>query len=107
MIEKALKHISDHRGNRHGLRLLDVIYGPQAKTLRTVLAAMLLDRKVTGSDKMAQYGNLRTLLLKLVGASGNCIAAEDSDFEQKAEAILNMATYPMEWTPEEILRQEG
>lgn len=86
---RALDCIAERRGNRHGLRLLDVIYGPQALPLRTLVACILLDRKVTGRDKIAQYGNLRKLLLLSVGAVGNCIAAEDSDFESKAEQVIS------------------
>ena len=59
--------------------------------LRTATAALLLDRKVTGSDKAAQYGNLRKLLLERLEITGNCIAAEDAAFEEKAQAILTQA----------------
>lgn len=85
---RIIRHIAAFRGNRKGLRLLDVIYGPQALSLRTQVAALLLGRKVTGSDKMAQYGNLRKLLVDMLKATGNCIAAVDHDFQAKADAIL-------------------
>lgn len=85
---RIIHHIAVFRGSRKGLRLLEVIYGPQALPLRTQVAALILGRKVTSSDKMAQYGNLRKLLIEMLKATGNCIAAIDHDFETKAAAIL-------------------
>lgn len=85
--EKIIRHIAACRP-RLSVRLLDVIYGPDAKALRTTVAAMMLDRKVTGSDKVAQYGNLRAALLQMLGATGGCKAAEDAHFEERARVIL-------------------
>lgn len=84
---RALQHIAAHR-TRPSVRLLDAIYGPQARVLRTAVASIMLDRKVTGSDKEAQFGRLRRALLAAVGASGDCTATEDADFDTKAEAML-------------------
>jgi hypothetical protein len=55
---------------------------------------MILDRKVTGGDLAAQYGNLRLELLKLLGAEGQSHASKDADFERKAKALLNPAPSP-------------
>ncbi len=87
--EWAVRHIAKSR-SRPSIRLLDVLYGPQAKTLRTVVAAMLLGRKVTGSDKEAQYGNLRLRLLHAAGITVglSCSAVEDTEFERRAEELL-------------------
>lgn len=90
-IERALRHITAFR-SRPSVKLLDVIYGPRAKPLRTAVAALILGWRVTGSDKIAQYGNLRKMLLDLVGVDrgpDTYTAGEDRDFEEKAEAILN------------------
>ena len=76
MIERVLRHIAAFR-NRPSQRLLDTIYGPAARPLRTQIMALILDRKVT--------------LLKLAGVENihsRCIATEDAEFEHKAEAIL-------------------
>ena len=83
MIVRVLKHIAAFR-NRPSQRLLDTIYGPHALPLRTQCAALMLDRKVTGSSKEAQFGSLRKALLKAVGATGECIASEDADFEAQS-----------------------
>ena len=87
MIVRVLKHIAAFR-NRPSQRLLDTIYGPNALPLRTQCPALMLDRKVTGSSKEAQFGNLRKALLKAVGATGACIASEDADFERKAAELI-------------------
>ena len=87
-IIRVLNLISLSR-SRPSIRLLDVLYGPISQPLRADVAGMLLGRKVTKSSKEAQYGNLRKALLSAVGASGNCIASEDADFEDKAKALLN------------------
>ena len=87
LAKRVLKHIAAFR-SRPSVRLLDVIYGSQAKPLRTQVAALMLDRKVTGSDKAAQYGNLRKALLAMVGATGDCIASENTNFEELAETII-------------------
>lgn len=86
-IEDVVHHIAKFR-SRQSVRILDVIYGPRAKALRTQVAAMMLDRKVTGSDKEAQYGNLRKALLGAAGVIGNCIALEDAAFEEAVESML-------------------
>lgn len=87
VVVRVLKHIAAFR-TRKSVRLLETIYGPRALPLRTQVAALMLDRKVTGSDKAAQYGNLRRALLEMVGATGDCIAAQDADFESRAEALI-------------------
>jgi hypothetical protein len=90
MIERVLKHITAFK-KRKAQPLLEVIYGPRALPLRTACAALLLDRKVTGSDPEAQYGRLRKRLLAAVNVAGQCTAAEDADFEAKAQVILTAA----------------
>jgi len=84
---KVLRHISVFK-SRPVMPLLDVLHGSKALSLRTQVAALMLGRKVTGSDKEAQYNNLRQALLSAVGATGDCTAAEDADFERKAAKIL-------------------
>lgn len=88
LVIRAIKHIDAFRRFKSS-RLLDTCYGPQSKPLRGAVAAVLLDRKVTCSDKIVQWGNFRKLLLEAVGATGECIAGEDHDFEEKAAALLN------------------
>ncbi len=87
-IKRAVRHIAAFR--RPGQRLLDVCYGPQSKPLRTQVAALLLDRKVTGSDKVAQWGNFRLLMLNAlaVPTGVTCIAAEDQEFQRRADELL-------------------
>jgi hypothetical protein len=87
MIDSVLKHIAAFR-SRPSVRLLDVLYGPKALPLRTQVAAMLLDRKVTGKDPAAQYGHLRKLLIECLGVAGNSEAGEDAEFENKAGAMI-------------------
>ncbi len=86
-IQRIIKHIAAFR-NHPSVKILDVLYGPRSLPLRTQVAAMMLDRKVTGSDKAAQYGNLRTALLNALEITGTCKADEDSRFEVSAEALL-------------------
>ncbi len=86
LMTRVVKHIAAF--GRPGQRLLDVVYGPRGKFLRTQVAAMILDRKVTGSDKAAQYGNLRSMLWQLAGVEEGCIAAKESDFEIKARTLI-------------------
>ena len=93
-IEQVLKHIHFSRP-RKSVKLLDTLYGPGAKVLRSRVAALLLDRKVNISDPMAQYGRLRTALLTAVGLFDKgidmtCIASEDAEFEQRANEILGL-----------------
>ncbi len=87
--EWVVRHVAKHR-SRPSVRLLDVLYGPQAKALRTVIAAMLLGRKVTGSDKEAGYNNLRLRLMHAAGITVglSCTAVEDVEFERRAEELL-------------------
>ena len=90
MIARIIRHIDAFR-SRKSVKLLDTLYGPRALPLRTQVAALMLDRKVTGSDKAAQYGNLRIALLKATGITNDgqhCKAWEDAEFETKAAEIL-------------------
>ncbi len=87
MIDCVLRHIAAFRA-RPSARLLDVLYGPRAQALRTRIASLMLGRKVTSRDKAAQYGALRVALLAAVGATGNCTAAQDADFEERCTALL-------------------
>ena len=87
MINDAIRCISAAR-SRPSQRLLDTIYGSQAVPLRAKVASLLAGRQVRPSAKEAQYGNLRTALLLAVGASGDCIANRDADFEAIAKGIL-------------------
>lgn len=81
----ALKVLKDHAGSR---RYLDAIYGPDAKVLRQLIASHLFGAVlIPKSDKRCQYGNLRRSLIEAVGAEGRCIAAEDSDFQKRVEAV--------------------
>ncbi len=72
-------------------RLLDTCYGPQSASLRAQVVSYLTGKQVPKSHKEVQWGNFRDLLQRLVGAEGNCIAARESDFEEKAELILRGA----------------
>ncbi len=88
MFERVVKHIAAFR-SRPSVRLLNVLYGPRALSLRTQVAALILDRKVTGSDPEAQYGRLRKRLLILAGVyPPSCIATEDAEFERRATEVL-------------------
>lgn len=87
MIHKVLALIAAHR-DRTSKRLLDVIYGPEAKAIRQACACKMQDKLVTGSHPSVQYGNLRLALIAAVGAQGNCKAAEDADFEKLAAELL-------------------
>lgn len=70
----------------NGHRYMDVIYGPRAATIRQKIASEIHGEPLTKSDKRCQYGNLRAALVELVGASGNCIAAVDSSFQQLVDS---------------------
>lgn len=93
MIDPAaiIRHIAAYRP-RPSVRFLDVLYGPRAKPLRTAVMAMILGRKVTGSDKMVQWNNFRDSLLTLVGITprlpDSCTASDDSEFEKRANELL-------------------
>lgn len=64
-------------------RYLDVIYGPRAAFLRSVIATTFYGVHRSKSHKDCQYGRLRRALLDAIGAKGDCIAAEDHDFEDR------------------------
>jgi len=85
---RVIRHIAAFRRYKSG-RLLDTLYGKKALPLRTQIAAMILDRKVTGSDPAAQWNRLRSALLCLIGATGECTASLNADFEEKAERLLS------------------
>lgn len=90
MIIESLQTIAAAR-SRPSVRLLDAIYGPQAKELRAQVVSILLEgekHKHPYLAKMTQYGNLRRLLVEGVKATGNCTAAENGDFEVKSERLL-------------------
>lgn len=87
MKQKIIGHIARFR-NHPSQRLLDVCYGPARKPLRTQVMALLLDRKVTGSDKSVQWNNFRQTMFELLGAQGNCLASQEEDFQQKALKLL-------------------
>lgn len=70
----------------NGHRYMDVIYGPRAATIRQQIASEIHGEPLTKSDKRCQYGNLRAALVELVGASGDCIAAVDSNFQQLVDS---------------------
>ena len=74
--------------DRHGMRLLDVCYGPLVRKLRAQVVEAVCGHPVPASGKDAQWGNFRKLLLERTGATGNCIANEDANFEEVARAIL-------------------
>lgn len=90
LMTRVVRHIAAFR-SRPSVRLMEVLYGSQAKSLRTAVSAMILDRKVTGSDKAAGYNECRRLLIEGVGATGNCVAAVDADFERIAAELLTAA----------------
>jgi hypothetical protein len=69
-------------------RLLDTAYGPQSQQLRADVLSALLGERVNKSDKRVQWGNWRRAMIEAVGASGGCIADQDSDFESRARALL-------------------
>lgn len=87
LTKRVLKHIAAHR-SRPSVRLLDVLYGPKSLSLRTRVAALMLGRKVTGSDKIAQYNNLRSALMNMLGIPRMCAVGEDAAFESKAEELI-------------------
>jgi hypothetical protein len=69
-------------------RYLDMLYGPDAKELRSDIASHLHGAvRIPKSDKRCQYGNLRRALVEAIGATGECIAAVDSDFQNRVEAL--------------------
>jgi hypothetical protein len=91
LAERVVRHIAE-RSNQPGLRLLEVVYGPKALTLRAEVASLILGRRISASDKEAQYGHLRLALLKLLGATGKSIADTDKAFESKAGILLTPLT---------------
>ena len=84
---RVIKHIAAFRF-RPSSNLLNACYGPKSVPLRTQVMALLLDRKVTGSDKCVQWNNFRDTMFKLLGAEGDCLASKEADFQAKAKAIL-------------------
>lgn len=87
LIKRILHHIAAFKYHP-SQRFLDACYGPLAKPLRAQVMAMLLDRKVTGSDKAVQWGNFRETMWKMIGAEGDCIASREHGFEDRATKIL-------------------
>lgn len=81
-IVRILKHIVVF--GKPNERLQDILFGKLA--LRTQVAAMILDRKVTGDDPAADYSNLCNKLCEIVGADDN------DDFELIAAEILRSCT---------------
>lgn len=76
-------------GCRPGQRILDAAYGPQAKLMRK----NALDRLIPGrmpNNKQLQWGNFRLIMLQAVGATGDCKASQDADFEAKANLLLDV-----------------
>lgn len=84
---QALRLVASARSHP-SQRLLDAIYGPSARDLRAKIATVLHGNPVSKSHKLAQYGSVRAALIGYVGATGNCIAAVDADFEAKASTLL-------------------
>jgi hypothetical protein len=77
---KAIEILKSSATN--GQRYMDAIYGPRAAILRQQIASAVHGVSLAKSDKRCQYGSLRSALIELVGATGNCIAAVDSNFQK-------------------------
>lgn len=93
-VKHALKLLKAETAKHPGRRYLDAIYGPYAVDLRRLIVAHICRRTTLASlvlppksDKGCQYGNLRTALLEAVGATGNCIAACDADFQRIVNSL--------------------
>lgn len=81
-IIEPVKHVVGQK------RILDHLYGPQAKSTRTIMARVMFhDPKIQASHKEVQWGNFRRKLLEVTGVTGTCIADEDSKFEAHLKGI--------------------
>lgn len=83
---KALRLVRETGDSQHR-RFLDTIYGPQAKPLRQAVLSCLVGHSVNATDKRCGYGALRQLLVDAIGATGNCVAAVDADFERRMQVL--------------------
>jgi len=71
-----------------GMRMPEAFYGPQVLWLRKEIIELVTGKKPLA--KSAGYNAARDLLIKTLGATGNCNANVDADLEARASALLDV-----------------